>query len=209
MEQKNSNEKMISVSVASERAEAIGGVLIALFAALLAIADLVNNNLEEEMMIAHNKQNSYFSWYQSKSIKQSLKESELATLEALSLQGNAAAFEQKIVEIKEEIGKYKKEKNEILVGSANIPKEDWVQDLDGEMGKIIGVNEWELSADKLDKATQKFDMAMLFFQLSLVMGAVCVIIYDNPKLQRNFIRIMIVCGILGISLATWGYLLSI
>ena len=51
---------MVSVSVASERAEAVAGVLIA----LVAIAGLVNNNLEEEMMIAHNRQNSYFSWYQ-------------------------------------------------------------------------------------------------------------------------------------------------
>lgn len=46
--------KTVEVSVASERAEALGGVLIAFFAALMAISQLVNGELEEEMMIAHN-----------------------------------------------------------------------------------------------------------------------------------------------------------
>ena len=63
----------VQVSVASENAEAIGGVLIAFFAALMAISQMVNGELEEEMMIAHNKVVNYSSWYQSKSIKESLK----------------------------------------------------------------------------------------------------------------------------------------
>ena len=61
-------KQTVEVSVASERAEAYGGVLIAFFAALMAISQLVNGELEEEMMIAHNKLVNYSSWYQSKSI---------------------------------------------------------------------------------------------------------------------------------------------
>lgn len=205
-------QEMVSVSVASERAEAVGGVLIAFFAALMAIAQLVNSNLEEEMMIAHNRVTTYSSWYQSKSIKQSLKESELATLESLQiLDGNAGnvLLEKKIKDTKSSIKKYKAEKKEILVGSSEIPKEEWVQDLEGEMGVIIGVKQWELRAEKMDISTQRFDLAMLFFQIALVLGAVCIIIYDNPKLQKAFIRAMIGCGILGIGFSIYGYMLSL
>lgn len=77
------NNDTVDVSVASERAEAIGGVLIAFFAVLMAISQMVKGELEEEMMIAHNRVVNYSSWYQSKSIKESLKESELDYLYAV------------------------------------------------------------------------------------------------------------------------------
>ncbi len=200
------DQATVNVSVASERAEALSGVLIAAFAALMALSDLFGSNLEEDMMVAHNQHNSYFSWYQSKSIKQSLKESELATLESLKLGLGSLKFEPKMAEIKKEIAKYKLEKNEILLGSANIPKANWVQDLDGQMGKIIGVKEWEAKAAKLEKATNKFDISMMFFQISLVLGAVCVIIYDNPRLQKSFIALMLISGTIGIIYAIIGYI---
>lgn len=212
IQEKRENE-MVEVSVASERAEALGGVLIAFFAALMAISQMVNGELEEEMMIAHNRVVNYSSWYQSKSIKESLMESELVYLETLMNTGmvmeeKSAIIVAKIEDTKEKIKKYSTEKIEILVGSANIPKEEWVQDLDGEMGKIVGVKEWEQLAGKYDNATKKFDLGMLFFQISIVLGAVCIIIYDNPKLQKAFIILMIVFGITGIVMSTYGYLLA-
>ncbi|MEO9893423.1 DUF4337 domain-containing protein [Aurantibacter sp.] len=213
MSQKNANIKTVEVSVASEKAEAIGGVMIAFFAALMAISQMINGEFEEEMMIAHNKVVNYSSWYQSKSIKESLKESELDYLEAL-LQTNLIAENNKstivasIKKSKEKIKKYGAEKNEILIGSANIPKEEWTQDLDGELGEIVGVKEWEVLADQYDVATKKFDIAMLFFQISIVLGAVCIIIYDNPKLQKSFIVLMAFFGIIGTIIAIYGYIIA-
>ena len=213
MSQKNENVKTVEVSVASEKAEAVGGVLIAFFAALMAISQMINGEFEEEMMIAHNKVVNYSSWYQSKSIKESLKESELDYLEAL-LQTDLIAEDKKSIIIKSiqisknKIKKYDAEKKEILIGSANIPKEKWAQDLDGELGKIIGVKEWEVLADQYDKATKKFDIAMLFFQICIVLGAVCIIIYDSPRLQKSFIVLMVIFGITGTIIATYGYILA-
>ena len=213
MQQNKKDQKMVEVSVASEKAEAIGGVLIAFFAALMAISQMVNGELEEEMMIAHNKVVNYSSWYQSKSIKQSLKESELNYLETLVSTGlitdkESSEITDKINSTKSLITKYEAEKTEILLGSANIPQSEWTQDLDGEMGKIIGVKEWEQLAEEYDNATKNFDLGMLFFQISIVLGAVCIIIYDNPKLQKTFILLMIAFGILGIVLSTYGYTLA-
>jgi hypothetical protein len=208
------NEKKVLVSLASERAEALGGVLIAFFAAMMAISDLVNSNIEEQMNLAINKNSSYFSWYQSKSVKQSLQESHLATLESFIKAGMVKP--EKEVLIKEDIDKtkgdikrYKMEKKEIMEGSAHIPQAEWVQDIDGKLGVITGVKEWEKMAAKLDEATNKFDISMLFFQISLVLGAVCIIIYDNPKLQKMFIYSMIVSGMAGIVFAIYGYMLSL
>lgn len=205
--------EMVAVSVASERAEAIGGVLIAFFAALMAIGELVNSELEEEMMIAHNKQVSYSSWYQSKSIKESLKESELNYLQALLGSGvvtteNSTVITSKIEETQQKVAKYGAEKKEILLGSSKLSADEWVQDLNGEMGQIVGVNEWEELADDYDIATKKFDVGMLFFQIAIVLGAVCIIIYDNPKLQKTFIGLMVLFGIIGICFSMYGYYLA-
>ena len=210
---KKKNNDTVNVSVASEKAEALGGVLIAFFAALMAISQMVNGELEEEMMIAHNKVVSYSNWYQSKSVKESLKESELNYLQTLASIGAIAddkkdEIDEKIAVAKKNIQKYVAEKTEILLGSANIPQEEWVQDLDGEMGQIIGVKEWESRADKYDSATKKFDFGLLFFQISIVLGAVCIIIYDNPLLQKSFIILMIIFGIIGVCFSSYGYLIA-
>jgi hypothetical protein len=213
MLQDKKNRETVEVSVASERAEAIGGVLIALFAALMAISQMVNGELEEEMMIAHNNVVSYSSWYQSKSIKESLKESELDYLGALVQSGivpkdNTPVIRQKMADVEEMIVKYEAEKTEILLGSTIVGKENWVQDIEGEMGIITGVKEWEQLTQTYDMATKKFDYALLFFQICIVLGAVCIIIYDNPILQKSLIVMMIIFGITGTILSIYGYLLA-
>lgn len=196
-----------------DRTETIGGILIAVFAALLAIAELVNNDLEEEMMIAHSQFVNYSNWYQSKSIKQSLKESELDYLSALTETGiipedKIKNIKTKIAQTKSLVLKYEAEKTEILVGSSNVPREHWAQDLDGEMGKIIGINEWEKLTQDYETATKKFDLGKLLFQICIVLGAVCIIIRDNKKLQKNFIALMLVFGAIGIIISVYGFTLA-
>ncbi|VXC34401.1 DUF4337 domain-containing protein [Maribacter litoralis] len=213
MLQGKNNKETVEVSVASERAEAIGGVLIALFAALMAISQMVNGELEEEMMIAHNNVVSYSSWYQSKSIKESLKESELDYLHALIESGivsgdKTPAIEQKITEVEKKIAKYDSEKTEILLGSSQVGEENWVQDIEGELGNITGVKEWEKLTQTYDYATKKFDYALLFYQICIVLGAVCIIIYDSPALQKGLIILMIIFGTTGTFLSIYGYTLA-
>ncbi|WP_405397393.1 DUF4337 domain-containing protein [Maribacter sp. Asnod2-G09] len=210
---KKDNGETVVVSVASERAEAIGGVLIALFAALMAISQMVNGELEEEMMIAHNNVVSYSSWYQSKSIKESLKESELDYLSTLIESGivteeNRPVIERKIAIVKDKIVKYESEKTEILLGSKHVGEENWVQDIEGKMGIITGVKQWEKLTQTYDYATKKFDYALLFYQICIVLGAVCIIIYDSPALQKGLIVLMIIFGITGTFLSIYGYTLA-
>jgi|TARA_R110000744_G_scaffold5419_1_gene19130 hypothetical protein len=213
MSTNKSEEKTTTTPKILDRTETIGGILIAVFAALLAIAELVNNNLEEEMMIAHSQFVNYSNWYQSKSIKQSLKESELDYLNALTETGiipedKTKNIKAKIAQTKSMVLKYEAEKTEILVGSSNVPREHWAQDLDGEMGKIIGINEWEKLTQDYETATKKFDLGKLLFQICIVLGAVCIIIRDNKKLQKNFIVLMLAFGAIGILISTYGFILA-
>ncbi|RAJ07407.1 DUF4337 domain-containing protein [Arenibacter echinorum] len=213
MSTNKSEEKTTTTPKILDRTETIGGILIAVFAALLAIAELVNNNLEEEMMIAHSQFVNYSNWYQSKSIKQSLKESELDYLNALTETGiipedKTKNIKTKIAQTKSMVLKYEAEKTEILVGSSNVPREHWAQDLDGEMGKIIGINEWEKLTQDYETATKKFDLGKLLFQICIVLGAVCIIIRDNKKLQKNFIVLMLAFGAIGILISAYGFILA-
>src|SRR5690606_17394053 len=192
--------------------ETIGSILLVLFAALMAVAELINNNLEEQMMISHNQQVNYANWYQAKSIKQNLKESELDYLNALMESGiipdnKLQNFKKRIANTKSLVLKYEAEKTEILVGSSTIPSEHWSQDLDGEMGKIIGVNEWETLTRQYDDATQRFDLGKLLFQICMVLSAVCIFIRNNEIIQRNFIGLTLIFGVLGIIISVYGFLM--
>lgn len=207
------SEMSNNITEISEKYRAFGAVLIVFVVALMAIAEMANNSLEEKMMIAHNKQGSYSDWYQSKSIKQILKENELAYLQALLETGlissdRSEGIKDKIETAKSLVLKYEAEKTELLVGSANVPKEFWAQDLNGEMGKIIGLREWEQLAMDYDAATKRFDLGMLFFQIGIVLGAVCVVLRNNIKFQRYFILLTLLFAIIGALLSAHGYSLA-
>lgn len=213
MQNDNSVEFPKKTNKILDRTEAVGAILIAVFAALMAITELVNNNLEEEMMISHNNLVNYYNWYQSKSIKQGLKESEMHYLSALTETGiipndKLNNIKTKLAETRSLMLKYEAEKTEILVGSANVPREHWAQDLDGEMGKIIGINEWEQLTQDYDSATQKMDLGKLLFQICIVLGAVCIVIRENKKLQKNFISLMVIFGAIGILISVYGFTIA-
>lgn len=191
--------------------ETIGGVLIVVFATLMAITKLINSNLEEQMTISQNQQVSYSNWYQAKSIKQNLKESELDFLKALLEIGAVPPDKQQnfksiMAHSKSMAIKYEAEKTELLVGSSNIPREYWAQDLDGEMGRITGVKEWIGLTQKYRAATQKMELGQLLFQICIVLCAVCIVTRNNGKLQSNFIVLTILFGFLGVIAASYGYI---
>jgi hypothetical protein len=75
------------------------------------------------------------------------------------------------------------------------------------MGMVVGVKEWEQTATRLEKAISKFDVSQLFFQICLVLGATCIVIFDNPKLQNGLLLTMICFGLIGIGFACYGWLI--
>jgi hypothetical protein len=72
----------------SNKLETLCGLLLAVFAASLAIADLGGGRVSEDGMVAMNEKASALNWYQSKSIKQSLIEGEKDLLITLVATGS-------------------------------------------------------------------------------------------------------------------------
>ncbi len=184
-------------------------LIIVLFAAILAIVDLFGGKYGDDEIIAQNEKSSAYSWYQSKSVKQSLLEGEMQMLTTLIKAGvvNAVDTAGAMIaanEFKEEINKYKKEKKEILLGSAAVGQENWIQEKDGELGKIKGAKEWEAEAELLGKAGDQFDFSVLFLQLCLVFGAIALVV-QSQKIKLGFLLLTVAFGIIGIFYAWKAY----
>ncbi|MES2788607.1 MAG: DUF4337 family protein [Planctomycetota bacterium] len=153
------------------------GITLAIFAAALAINDLGAGKYgEDEIKETNEKSNSYM-WYQSKGIKETLAEGQRDLLRTL-LKADAIATD-KVADLNQvanklnaQVERYKKEKQEILNGSAAVGKENWVQEVDGKMGQIIGSKEREKVIERLSNAGDVFDLGTLCLQLCLVLGAI-------------------------------------
>jgi hypothetical protein len=185
------------------------GVVIAVFAAVLAIADLGAGKYGDDELIAHNEKGSAYLWYQSKGIKETLVEGQRDTLKALVDAGSIKpeqipAIQTMIQSLDGDATRYGKEKKEILLGSKTVGQENWVQDVGGEMGKVTGAQEWQAKADVLNDVGDVFDYSTLFLQLCLVLGAMSLILQD-AKLGRAFFIAMIVLGAIGTGFAVIAF----
>lgn len=186
------------------------GVIIALFAAILAINDLGAGRYGDDEMIAHNQQAKQYSWYQSKSIKQNLHENQVDLLETLEhtnvINKESKSLLDSIRKDKiEEISRYKKEKKEILLGSSEVGKDNWMlEDDSGKMGNIIGAKQWEDTASQLGGAGDYFDLGTLFLQICIVFGAISLVI-QRTTTRKIFLSLMIFVGVLGTIFTIFAY----
>jgi len=197
----------------STKIENRGGVILIIVVALLAVMKLITSNLEEEIANANFKHVSQTGWYNAKSIKQVLKESERDYLVSLLSAGiiadsSSAEVRTKIAVTNNRIEKYENEKTEILLGSANIPSTKWSQDIDGELGKIEGINRSRELLVRYSRIVSRIDIGILFLQISIVFGILGLIINDNLRLQQVFTGLMIAVSFIGIGVCFYGYFLS-
>lgn len=177
------------------------GLVLALFAAALAITDLGAGRYGDDELIAHNSKNGAYLWYQSKGIKETLVEGQRDTLKALVQAGSIRpeqlpAIETMIGALDANATRYGKEKKEILLGSSTVGQEGWAQDIDGEMGKVVGANEWEAEATRLGKAGDVFDISTFFLQLCLVAGAISLLLQVD-RLRWSAFFGMVILGVIG------------
>ncbi|CAM4256533.1 DUF4337 family protein [Zobellia nedashkovskayae] len=187
-----------------------GGAIIIILVALLAVMKVVNSNLEEKIANANYKHVSYSSWYNAKSIKQILKENQRDYLE--SLRGTGLVAEEKLEQLdfrihmtEDLIRKYDEEKTEILLGSNNIPRASWSQDLDGEMGQIVGLRTWEDIGLANRKLVSQIDIGILFLQIGILFGVLGLIIDENRRMQEVFTAFMVGVAFIGLGVCFYGY----
>ena len=190
------------------RFEIVCGVVLTFLAAMLAITDLVGGRFGGDQTIAESEKANAYTWYDTKSIKQSLAEGQRDMLQALvsagSIESNQVSTVTGFLEgLEGKVQKYNREKTEILEGSSVVGEANWVQDVDGEMGKVIGAKQWEAIVNKLEAAGNVIDMSILFLQLSLVMGAIA-LVFQHAAPRKLFFAGMILLGTIGICVSAYG-----
>ena len=193
----------------SNRFEMICGVAIAVFAAVLAVNDLGAGKYGDDELIAHNQKNNAYLWYQTKGIKETLVEEQRNTLQALVAAGSVDAAQLPTVEtlvasLNARTERYGKEKKEILLGSKAVGEANWVQEVDGTLGRVVGAKDWEAEAEALGGAGDTFDLATLFLQICLVLGAISLVLQQD-RLRAWFFRGMVALGTLGLIYTVLAY----
>lgn len=177
------------------------GVLIAVFAAIMAVSDMFAGKYGEDEIKYINEKSAAYMWYQAKSIRETAIEGQRDLINTMLESRNAN--DPAVVKLREhtdkltkKVERYGKEKKEILLGSSKVGQDNWVQDVDGKLGQVIGAKEYEEKIEILGRAGDQFDLSNLFFQLCLVMGAISLVI-KKEKLQGVFFYIMVGLGVIG------------
>lgn len=190
--------------------EPVTGVTLALFAAVLAMTGIAGGKVGEQELVAHNERTGAYQWYQSKSMKQALVEGERDLL--ISLQKGGAidldrthAVDSHISGLEASSAAYEKQKNEILLGSAAVGRDAWVQDIDGKLGLVKGAREWDARIAALEGTRASFDQASLFLQTGLVVGAISLVL-QGPRARLAFVAGMMVLGATGTGFAVKAFL---
>jgi len=181
--------------------EVLCGLTLAVLAAVLAITDIGGGRFGDDEIIAHNQKTNAFNWYQAKAVKESLIVGQRDMLKVMMDSGAIPAKTQDqmtrlMSTLNTEIDRYKKEKEEILLGSAEVGKSAWVIEKDGKLGQIKGAMEWEREAEKLGAAGDTFDLSVLFLQICLVMGAISLIL-KGERMRNLFYVTMLGLGGVG------------
>jgi uncharacterized small protein (DUF1192 family) len=192
---------MADDDAASNRFELASGLTLAVLAALTAVNDLGGGKFGDDEIVGHNEKASAYAWYQSKSIKETSIAQEAELLQALAdagaiVESARPAVEQRIAGLQVEVKRYKAEKKEILQGSTAVGPEGQVLEKDGQKGKIVGAQEWEKSLEILGEAGDRFDDATLWLQLSMVAGAISLVI-KSVRLKWSFYAGMVLMGVVG------------
>lgn len=210
---KENNE--VAESPSTRNLELLVGVVIAIFAAVLAINDLGAGRYGDDEMIAHNNQTKMFNWYQAKSIKETLFEGQLDLLTTLEKTNSIKEEHKNVVdsfkfEKAKEIKRYELEKEEILKGSSNVDKDKWVlkDKKTNEKGTTIGAEQWEEEAEKLGSAGDMFDLSSLFLQICIVFGAISLVIQQTST-RKIFFYLMIAMGLTGSAFMISAYSIAL
>jgi hypothetical protein len=159
---------------------------IVLIAACLAISSLFGGSAGDDVIIFKNKANDQWAFFQSKSIKQNLYETnkEVLSLE-LERESNTEVYKAKVKEtlsrFDKKIDKYEKEKDGIKSEAEKFDK----------------------ISDDSNKQADVFDRAEIFYQIAIAIGAIALLI-KSPK----FWMATTLLGLIGIGISVYAYSLG-
>jgi len=209
-----STDHLIETVIEKERRfESFSGIILAIFAALLAITNIGSSKFDSDRIIGTNEKTNVYAWYQSKSLKQDMLENQRDLIDTL-IKANVIeknkheTLNKMMTSLNSQIVAYEKGKKELLLGSKAVGKDNWVAEKNGEYGKIVGTQEWERIIRQLGLAGSKFDISILFLELCLIIGAISLVMH-NERLRIIFIAAMITLGLIGMLYGIQAFILAI
>ena len=160
-------------------------VSTSIIAALLAISSIIGQNATNNMLIYRNDLNDQWNFFQAKSIKQNIYESNtfFLTME-LNSPGQSEAYK---LDLKKNIKEF----------------DERIRRYDGEKVKIksIAVKQEKLFKQAMKKS-DAFDTAQCFYQISIIISALAVVI-SRPKIWL----ISLLLGLVGLLYSGYGFIL--
>lgn len=189
----------------------IYGITLAVAAAILGVGDLMGGNADNTQIALINEKSAAYQWYQSKSIKETLLESQRDLMQSFLNVGIVQSdkvdlVNDQLIQLTKKVDKYGKEKREILLGSAAVGKDHWVQDIKGKLGEVVGAEEYATKIEAAGEAADRFDMSGLLLQLCLVMGAIGLLISEE-KFKRSIYFVLLGLLVGGIFYFGLGFLM--
>lgn len=133
-------------------------VTIAMMAVILSFIANTGDDAKTEAILKTNKATNAWGYFQAKSIKQSICESEKSTLTLLAHEGDKSKIESEIKTLDENIKRYKLEKDEVKSNAEKLVEE-------GEHCNTIN---------------QKCDRASLLLQIAIVISSVSILAGWKP-----------------------------
>jgi hypothetical protein len=188
-----------------DRFEMVCGLILSIFASFLALVQVADANYGNEELKAVNEKSQAYQWHQAKGIKQNLVESEINLIETLLSSKSIAskdtvALRKNLIKLRKKVATYDKEKKEILKGSIAVGKANWVQDIDGEFGKVVGAKEWEERINYYNALGDKLAISSLFLQISIVIGGMALVLQQIVQ-KKRFFWAMNILGAIGLLIA--------
>lgn len=199
------------------RFELMAGLSIAIFAAVLAINDLGAGKFGDDESHMLTEKGSDYSWYQSKSVKYSLLKGQSDLVKELLETGviprdRATSVEASLKKQGDTLTRYSVEMEAILNGFAagtNHPNygkfsDKQKDDFAKEFGQVVGAKKREKSLELLGLAGDRYDLGTLFLQMSLVLGAISLVI-QKPRFKWSFYLSMLAMGSIGVVYTILAY----
>jgi len=168
-----------------DRLEKLVALTTAIIAVFLSISSILGSNADSDTLIFRGHANDQWSYYQSKSIKQNLYESNLQMLTIeFARPTNTGEFkkmvEEKIKNNQEKISKYETEKNEIKKKA----------------------EDFETLSEKSNEQGDVYDMAEGFYQIAIILAAVALI-----AKQKKMWLLSCLLGAVAVCITGYAYLL--
>ncbi len=166
--------------------ESVTALSTSIIAAFLSISSIIGGAMGDDEIIFNSRATNEWAYFQSKSIKQNLAENNLVLLklELNRISNDTALKNSYLAQIKtteSEVKRYEKEKKEISKNA----------------------KAYQAASEKLNQKGDFFDYAEGFYQISIVLSALTLLLK-----RRSMWILSIILGIIGICLTIWGYFIA-